>query len=62
MEAALSLLGAAALLLVNVAIVLALVILVLHQARYIVRLCVRLCAGAMQTQEGPERAARSDPA
>jgi hypothetical protein len=44
MEAALSMLGKATVLLASISAVLALVILVLYEARYIVRLGLRLCA------------------
>jgi hypothetical protein len=50
MQAVFSLLGAVTLLLVSAVAVLALVIVVLHEARYIIRLSLGLCADAVRTQ------------
>ena len=53
MEAILSMLGAVMLVLVGLAAVLGLVILVLHETRYIIRLSVRLgdCAARMARRQ-----------
>jgi hypothetical protein len=51
MEAVLSMLGMATLLLISVAVILALIILVLHEARHIVRLGMRLRVHAKQDHE-----------
>lgn len=63
MEAILSMLGAVILVLVSLAAVLGLVILVLHETRYIIRLSVRLgdCATHAVRHSRPDRPTTATP-